>query len=118
MGRLTTHVLDTSTGRPAADVGVCLYALTADGGRRLVADRRTDGDGRVPGAILEGEALVAGTYELVFAVGDHFRAAGIDLADPPFLDEVVLRFGVADPSRHWHVPLLVTPWSYATYRGS
>jgi 5-hydroxyisourate hydrolase len=118
MGRLTTHVLDTAHGCPAADVEITLWAIGADLGRRRLLTRRTNADGRVDGALLEGPALVAGVYELVFAVGAYFHLRGLDLPDPAFLDEVPLRVGIADPSLHWHVPLLVSPWSYSTYRGS
>lgn len=117
MGRLTTHVLDTARGVPAAGMKIELYALVG-GERRLVASVVTNGHGRTDAALLEGHSFVAGTYELVFAVGAYFRAAGVTLADPPFLDEVPLRFGIADTSAHYHVPLLASPWSYSTYRGS
>ena len=109
MGRLTTHVLDTACGRPAAGVRYELFAL--DGARRLVAEGRTNADGRADAPLLEGAALVEGRYELLFRVGDYFGQA-------PFLDEVPVRFTVADASQHYHVPLLVSPWSYTTYRGS
>jgi 5-hydroxyisourate hydrolase len=117
MGRLTTHVLDTARGVPAAGMKIELYAL-AGGGRRLVASVVTNAQGRTDAALLEGHSFVVGTYELVFAVGAYFRAGGAALADPPFLDEVPLRFGIADPNAHYHVPLLASPWSYSTYRGS
>ena len=109
MGRLTTHVLDTAAGRPAAGVRYELFSL--EGGRRRVAEGRTNADGRAETPLLEGEALAAGRYELVFQVGAYFGAA-------PFLDEVPVRFAVSDPDQHYHVPLLVSPWSYTTYRGS
>ncbi|TBW37187.1 hydroxyisourate hydrolase [Siculibacillus lacustris] len=118
MGRLTTHVLDTSTGRPAADVEVRLWSIAPTGERRHLATRHTNADGRIDGALLEGDALVAGTYELVFAAGAYFFLNGVDLPDPAFLDEIPLRFGIADPNLHYHVPLLVSPWAYSTYRGS
>jgi 5-hydroxyisourate hydrolase len=116
MGRLTTHVLDTARGVPAAGMKVELYALA--GGRKLVASVVTNAGGRTDAPLLEGATLVAGTYELVFAVGAYFRAAGTALPDPAFLDEVPLRFGIADTNAHYHVPLLASPWSYSTYRGS
>jgi len=116
MGRLTTHVLDTARGRPGAGIRVELYA--AAGERRLVRAVETNRDGRTDGPLVEGEAFRAGTWELVFHVGEYFRAAGMSLPEPPFLDQVVLRFGVASPEDHYHVPLLVSPWSYTTYRGS
>jgi 5-hydroxyisourate hydrolase len=118
MGRLTTHVLDTSTGRPAADLSLELWMLGGDGGRRLLKQVRTNHDGRVDGALLEGDAFVPGTYELVFAVGAYFWSQGMELLEPAFLDEIPLRFGVSDVSGHLHVPLLVSPYGYSTYRGS
>lgn len=118
MGRLTTHVLDTATGLPASALSLALWVLEADGGRRLLVETRTNADGRVDAPLLEGDAFVPGTYELVFRVGAYFRANGTRLPDPAFLDEIPLRFGVADASGHWHVPLLVSPYGYATYRGS
>lgn len=116
MGRLTTHVLDTATGKPGAGLALTVYRL--DGGRREVAKTVTNDDGRCGQPLLEGAALEAGRYEIVFAAGDYFRANGQTLPEPPFVDEVVLRFGVAHPDQHYHVPLLVSPWSYSTYRGS
>ena len=116
MGRLTTHVLDTANGRPAAAVRIDLFAVGPE--RRLVKSVETNADGRCDAALLEGADFAAGTYELVFAAGAYFRALGTELADPPFIDEVVVRFGIADADEHYHVPLLVSPWSYSTYRGS
>ncbi len=116
MGRLTTHVLDTASGVPAADMAVALYRLGEI--RSLIATVRTDGDGRAPAPLLEGAALEKGRYELVFQAGAYFAARGADLPDPPFLDDVVIRFAVAEPGRHYHVPLLVSPFGYTTYRGS
>jgi 5-hydroxyisourate hydrolase len=116
MGRLTTHVLDTAGGRPGAGIAVTVYRL--DGERREVARTVTNADGRSDRPLLEGAALEAGKYEIVFAAGDYFRAQGLNLPEPPFVDEVALRFGVANPDQHYHVPLLVSPWSYSTYRGS
>ena len=118
MGRLTTHVLDTSTGLPAADLLVVLFALGPDGERRTITERRTNADGRVDTPLLEGEAFKVGTYELVFHVGAYFWSRGIELPEPAFLDEIPLRFGVSDTERHLHVPLLVAPFGYGTYRGS
>jgi 5-hydroxyisourate hydrolase len=116
MGRLTTHVLDASHGCPGAGITLRLYRVE---GTSLVAlgEARTDADGRCA-PLLEGEALCAGVYQLHFAVGDYYRARGVELPEPAFLDEVVLRFGVAEPQQHYHVPLLVSPYSYSTYRGS
>lgn len=116
MGRLTTHVLDTANGRPGAGISVIVYRL--DGERREVTRTVTNHDGRCDKPLLEGAALEIGKYEIVFAAGDYFRALGQSLPEPLFVDEVALRFGVADPEQHYHVPLLVSPWSYSTYRGS
>jgi len=113
MGRLTTHVLDTARGCPAAGL---VFQLRRDG--VVLKSGRTNADGRVDAPLLEGEALTPGTYELEFACADYFRAAGVAVSEPPFLDLVTLRFGVADAGAHYHVPLLVSPWSYSTYRGS
>ena len=112
MGRLTTHVLDTATGKPASGVRV---VLRRDG--EVVAEGSTNADGRLDHPLLDGAALRTGSYEMTFHVGDYFRACGVALADPPFLDAVPLRFAVADDS-HYHVPLLVSPYGYSTYRGS
>ncbi len=114
VGRLTTHVLDTARGRPAAGVAVELWRL--DGERRLLKTVRTNADGRTDAPLLAEGELETGTYELVFAVGAYFAAHGA--AQPPFLDLVPVRFGIADPAVHYHVPLLVAPWAYSTYRGS
>ena len=118
MGRLTTHVLDTSRGRPGAGLRVDLFSVAADGQISLIKSTRTNDDGRCDDPLLEGDALVPGTYELHFHAGGYFRAAGDILPEPPFVDEVLIRFGVADADTHYHVPLLVSPWSYSTYRGS
>ncbi len=117
MGRLTTHVLDTTTGTPARGMRVQLHALDAASTQAL-ASFRTDADGRAPAPLLEGDALRVGRYALTFHVGEYFRAAGMSLPEPAFLDEVVIRFGIAHADQHYHVPLLVSPWSYSTYRGS
>jgi len=118
-GRLTTHVLDTAQGRPAANMTIELWRLNAEGsGRRLLKTVRTNGDGRTDGPLLANEELAAGVYELVFAVGEYFAAQGIATASPPFLDRVPVRFGIVDGATHYHVPLLVSPWAYSTYRGS
>ncbi len=117
MGRLTTHVLDTMHGQPAPGVAVALFRL--DGDRRTLLKRvHTNADGRVDAPLLQGDELVAATYELEFAAGDYFAARGVALPTPRFLDIVPLRFGIADAGGHYHVPLLLSPWSYATYRGS
>ena len=117
MGLLTTHVLDTARGRPAA--GLAVELLRHDGrDYRSVRTALTDADGRCGAPLLEGAALVAGRYRLSFAAGAYFVALGIALPDPPFVDVVLVDFGVADPHAHYHVPLLVSPWSWSTYRGS
>ena len=117
MGRLTTHVLDTVNGCPAAGMTVALYRID-EAGPAPLKTVRLNADGRCDGPLLEGEALQRGRYRLVFSVAAYFRARGTALPDPPFLDEVPLDFGIADPSAHWHVPLLASPWSFSTYRGS
>jgi 5-hydroxyisourate hydrolase len=117
MGKLTTHVLDTANGRPGAGIRIELHALAGDA-RRLLKTALTNHDGRCDAPLLEGAEFVAGEYELVFHAGDYFAANGAALPQPRFVDRVVLRFGVADPDAHYHVPLLVSPWSYSTYRGS
>jgi 5-hydroxyisourate hydrolase len=116
MGRLTTHVLDTAQGRPGAGLTVELYALA--GVRRRLASIVTNRDGRAPAPLLEGDALQPGSYELVFHAGDYFRRQGLDLPEPAFLDQIVIRFGIAAPDQHYHVPLLLAPYGYSTYRGS
>jgi 5-hydroxyisourate hydrolase len=116
MGRLSTHVLDTANGRPAAGVPVALFTLDGER-RRLVVTTTTNADGRTDGPLLAGDDFRPGTFELVFQVGAYFRAAGT-AATPPFLDTVPVRVTLAEPDGHYHVPLLVSPWSYSTYRGS
>ena len=117
MGRLSTHVLDTANGKPARGVRIELFAL--DGGEpRKLADAVTNADGRTDPPLLVGDAYRPGSYELVFHAGDYFRSLGAATADPPFLDVVPIRFNLAEPDGHYHVPLLVSPWSYSTYRGS
>jgi 5-hydroxyisourate hydrolase len=117
MGRLTTHVLDTASGKPGRNIGTTLYRLQGQS-RQKICETRTNDDGRCDRPLLEGDALIAGAYELDFEVGDYFRALGTALPEPAFLDRVTLRFGVADAGAHYHVPLLVSPWAYSTYRGS
>jgi 5-hydroxyisourate hydrolase len=115
-GRLTTHVLDTARGRPAAGVRLELVRLdTSTGERKTLKTMHTNSDGRTDSPLLEGDALAAGVYELTFHLGAYFGDAGGEL---PFLDAVPLRFGIGDPSAHYHIPLLASPWSYSTYRGS
>jgi len=116
VGRLTTHVLDTSQGCPGVDIETELYRIDTE--RRLLKKVRTNGDGRTDRPLLEGAAFEAGRYELVFSVGPYFKRHAAATAQPPFLDEVIVRFGVCAPAEHYHVPLLVSPWSYTTYRGS
>ena len=115
MGTLTTHVLDTAQGRPGAGMCVELFAVGPE--RRLVAAARTNADGRCDAPLLPGDSFRTGQWELVFHVGEYFAAAGLELPEPPFLDQVSVRFGIAADA-HYHVPLLVSPWSYTTYRGS
>jgi 5-hydroxyisourate hydrolase len=117
MGRLTTHVLDTAQGRPGGGIKVSLYRLAGQE-RELVRTAQTNADGRCDKPLLEGGEFQAGVYELNFAVADYFARGGAALPDPPFVGDVVIRFGVAHPDQHYHVPLLVSPWSYSTYRGS
>ena len=117
-GRLSTHVLDTARGRPAAELRVELFRLDpASGERTSLKTTRTNADGRTDTPLLEGEELEATTYEIVFDVGEYF-AAEAGIPDPPFLGQVHIRVGIADASAHYHVPLLASPWSYSTYRGS
>ncbi len=117
MGRLSTHVLDTARGKPAAGVVVLLYRLE-DTGRSLLREVVTNADGRIDGPLLEGAALAAGSYELLFRAGDYLRASGQAGGDVLFLDEIPIRFGVPDAGQHYHVPLLISPFGYSTYRGS
>jgi 5-hydroxyisourate hydrolase len=118
MGRLSTHVLDTMHGRPAGGLRIDLAAISPDGARREIARYETNADGRTDAPLLSGDDLQPGTYELTFHLGDYFRGLAVDLPGPAFLDIVPVRFGVADAGGHYHVPLLASPWSYATYRGS
>lgn len=117
MARLNTHVLDTSTGRPAAGLRLELFYL--EGGQRaLIKTEWTNSDGRTDSPLLSGDTIPVGRYELLFQAGDYFRSLGVALSDPPFLDEIPLRFAIAEADGHYHVPLLLSPWSYSTYRGS
>jgi 2-oxo-4-hydroxy-4-carboxy-5-ureidoimidazoline decarboxylase len=117
-GRLSTHVLDTHSGKPAAGIAVELTELSELGAPRLITRTTTNSDGRTDQPLIGGRPVPIGRYELAFAVGDYFAARGAPMSDPPFLDRIPLRFSVSDPEGHLHVPLLVTPWSYSTYRGS
>jgi 2-oxo-4-hydroxy-4-carboxy-5-ureidoimidazoline decarboxylase len=117
-GRLSTHVLDTHNGKPAAGISIVLTELSDLGESRVVARVVTNSDGRTDQPLIGGRPVPIGRYELMFSVGDYFSGRGVPMSDPPFLDQIPLRFSVSDPEGHLHVPLLVTPWSYATYRGS
>ncbi|MYN38444.1 hydroxyisourate hydrolase [Duganella sp. FT109W] len=117
MGKLSTHVLDITQGKPGAGVKVALYAVGPQG-RELLKSDVTNADGRCSTPLLEGDALKQGKYELVFSAGAYFDAQGVTLPEPKFIDEVTLAFGVADASQNYHVPLVVSPWAYSTYRGS
>ena len=114
MGRLTTHVLDTARGKPAAGVAIQLYSLNGNE-LRLLKSSTTNADGRTDEPLLD---FHSGVYELVFSAGSYYRAQGEHVSSPPFLDEVIVRFGVSDPTQNYHVPLLLSPYGYATYRGS
>jgi 2-oxo-4-hydroxy-4-carboxy-5-ureidoimidazoline decarboxylase len=117
-GHLSTHVLDTHAGHPAAGVTIALSEVAASGAGRLIKRAVTNADGRTDQPLLSGMPVPIATYELRFAVGDYFARQGVPLADPPFLGTVPIRFAVAEPEGRYHVPLSVTPWAYATYRGS
>lgn len=117
-GRLSTHVLDTHAGKPAAGISVVLTELSNLGEARVIARTVTNSDGRTDQPLIGGRPVPIGRYELMFSVGDYFSARNVPMWDPPFLDQIPLRFSVSDPEGHLHVPLLVTPWSYGTYRGS
>ena len=117
MGRLTTHVLDTARGKPAAGVTIALYRVSGNSHRKI-AETVTNADGRTDAPMLAGEAFTAGTYELVFHAGDYLRATGQAGEGVLFLDQIPIRFGVPDAGQHYHVPLLISPFAYSTYRGS
>jgi 2-oxo-4-hydroxy-4-carboxy-5-ureidoimidazoline decarboxylase len=117
-GRLSTHVLDNNCGKPAAGIEVELVERSMLGLSRVVTRAVTNADGRTDEPLIGGRPLPIGRYELNFSVGKYFRERQVPLSDPPFLDDIALKFAVSDPEGHLHVPLLVTPWSYATYRGS
>jgi 5-hydroxyisourate hydrolase len=117
MGKLTTHVLDTMNGCPAAGMRVRLYSIAA-GEATLLKALTLNADGRADAPLLEGAAFGPGSYRLLFDVAAYFRARGVVLPEPPFLDAVPLDFGLADTEAHYHVPLLASPWAYSTYRGS
>lgn len=117
MGKLTTHILDTARGVPCAGLRIELFVILS-GVRTSVCKRISNADGRCDAPLLEGAAFATGEYELEFHAGDYFAAQGIDQPSPRFVDRVSLRFGIADATASYHVPLLVSPWSYSTYRGS
>ena len=117
MGKLTTHVLDTANGCPAAGMAVALHRLDGTA-TTLLKTVTLNHDGRADAPLLEGAAFQPGRYRLVFSVAAYFRARGAELDQPPFLDEVPLDFGLATVGQHYHVPLLASPWAYSTYRGS
>ncbi|MEZ9039243.1 MULTISPECIES: hydroxyisourate hydrolase [unclassified Vibrio] len=117
MGRLTTHVLDTTHGLPGAEIKVELYKVNEDSTEKL-ATVITNSDGRTDAPILAGNDFRPGKYQLVFYVADYYKNKGVELDGVPFLDDVVIRFGLDDPDAHYHVPLLVSPYSFSTYRGS
>ena len=117
-GRLSTHVLDLHRGRPAAGIAIELYEIAGAGEAMRVAHAVTNADGRPDQALIAERPIPIAQYELRFAVGDYYARLGTPVADPPFLSVVPIRFSVAEPEGHYHVPLLITPWSYSTYRGS
>jgi 5-hydroxyisourate hydrolase len=116
MGRLSTHVLDTAQGSPAKNISIELYRIRK-GQAVLIKQTQTNNDGRTDEPLLQEDAFQIGEWEIVFTVGAYFAASGVALPDPPFIDRVAIRFGIA-ADQHYHVPLLVSPWSYSTYRGS
>lgn len=117
MGKLSTHVLDLARGKPAENLNIDLYYLSA-GSRKHLASFVTNQDGRTEQALLVAEAMMEGVFELVFHIGSYFDALGLDLPTPKFLDEVSIRFGISDSKQNYHVPLLFSPFAYSTYRGS
>jgi len=118
MGKLSTHVLDTAHGCPAAGMAVTLQRVAADGTASIVKRVVLDADGRADGPLLDAASMATGRYRLLFEVAPYFRGRGVALPEPAFIDTVQLDFGIADAAGHYHVPLLVSPWSYSTYRGS
>jgi 2-oxo-4-hydroxy-4-carboxy-5-ureidoimidazoline decarboxylase len=117
-GRLSTHVLDTHSGKPAEGVAVILLELGVEGDHHVVTTATTNADGRTDAPLISGRPIPFGQYELRFAIGTYFAMQGVATADPAFLDVVPVRFGIANPEGHYHIPLLASPWSYTTYRGS
>ena len=117
MAQLSTHILDTSRGTPAGGVRIDLYLINGDQ-RTHLKTAVSNADGRTDGPLLAGETIAIGVYELVFQAGEYLKGSGSVLSEPPFLNEVVIRFGIADPLGKYHVPLLLSPYGYSTYRGS
>ncbi|MQR02627.1 hydroxyisourate hydrolase [Glaciimonas soli] len=117
MGKLSTHVLDITQGKPGVGVSIELYRVTANG-KILLKNAVTNSDGRCDAPLLQNDDLLVGQYELIFAAGDYFAGQGVNVPAPRFVDKVTLAFGIADSSQNYHVPLVVSPWSYSTYRGS
>ncbi|SMC70536.1 hydroxyisourate hydrolase [Polynucleobacter kasalickyi] len=117
MGRLTTHVLDTAQGIPGKGIKVNLY-FKSDSSQVLLASKVTNDDGRCDTPLLEGDKFIAGEYLLEFEIGNYFKNSSLNLTEPHFLNNVLIQFYAANSESHYHVPLLVTPWSYSTYRGS
>lgn len=118
MAGLSTHVLDTVRGGPASSVTIELFEIAPTGMRTLLKTVATNADGRTDAPLLSAAEARVATFELVFHIGPYFRAQGAKTAEPPFLDAIPIRFAIADPKAHYHVPLLASPWSYSTYRGS
>ena len=118
MGHLSTHVLDTANGRPAAGMQVTLQRLQDDGQPVTLKTIHLNADGRGDGPLLDAASMASGRYRLLFDVAPYFRASGVALTEPPFIEVVPIDFGIADAAGHYHVPLLVSPWAYSTYRGS
>ena len=116
MTKLTTHVLDVYSGKPGKGISVELYYIS-NSERKKITSVKLNNDGRADSPLVEGKNFIKGKYELIFNIGDYFKNISSD-KDIPFLDDVVIRFGISNPSEHYHVPLLVSPWSYSTYRGS
>lgn len=116
MGKLSTHILDIARGCPAAGIPVALYRMGVTDTPLFVC--LSNDDGRTNESLLAGDALVGGEYELVYHVAEYFRNSGQVVSEPPFLDRIAIRFNISDPEQNYHVPLLVSPWSYSTYRGS
>ena|SRR5438132_6932671 len=114
-GTLTTHVLDTARGRPAAGLRIDLAVIGPDGRPRRIKTMTTDADGRTEAPLLDAGEMHLGRYELTFHVGTYFKTVGATVTDPPFIDQIPVRFAIADPAAHYSVPLLVSPWSYAVY---